>query len=96
MFRKERVAAFQGNRNRIEKNRILGLAKDTGIGIDVRGQTQAITILGNEIRETQEPSKRVGIRIGAMADQITLADNRIHGFSQEVLDLRKLSGSGGS
>lgn len=96
LFRKERVAEFQGNRNRIEKNRILGLTKDSGIGIDVRGQTQAITILGNEIRETQPPSKRVGIRIGAMADQITLADNRIHGFSQEVLDLRKLSGSGGS
>ena len=46
-------------------------------------------IYGNAIRETQAPEKRVGIRIGADADQITLADNRIQGFAQEVVDLRK-------
>lgn len=89
LFRKERAAAFQGNRNRIEKNRILGVAKDSGIGIDVQGQTQAIAILDNQIRETQAPLKRVGIRIGAETDRITLAGNRIEGFAQEVLDLRK-------
>src|SRR5207248_2757861 len=63
LFRKERTAAFQGNRNVIEKNQILGLTQEAGIGIDVRGGTQSIAILGNEIRETQPPSKRVGIRI---------------------------------
>jgi hypothetical protein len=91
LFRKERTAAFQGNRNRIEKNRILGLTKEGGIGIDVQGQTQSIHILGNEIRETQGPSKRVGIRIGPDTEQITLAGNRIEGFAEEVLDLRKTS-----
>jgi Right handed beta helix region len=91
LFRKERTAAFQGNRNRIEKNRILGLSQEGGIGIDVRGQTQSIHILGNEIRETQGPSKRVGIRIGAETEQITVADNRIEGFAEEVVDLRKKS-----
>ena len=89
LFRKERTAAFQGNRNLIEKNQILGVAGEGGIGIDVRGQTQSITILGNEIRETQGPSKRVGIRIGPETDRITLAGNRIEGFAEEVLDLRK-------
>jgi hypothetical protein len=89
LFRKERAAAFQGNRNRIENNRIVGVTKETGIGIDVRGQTQSIAIAGNEIRETQAPAKRVGIQIGAQTDRITLTDNRIHGFSQEVVDLRK-------
>jgi hypothetical protein len=91
LFRKERTAAFQGNRNRIEKNRIVGLTKEQGIGIDVQGQTQAITITGNEIRETQGPSKRIGIRIGPEAEQIALAGNRIEGFAEEVLDLRKKS-----
>jgi hypothetical protein len=91
LFRKERTAAFQGNRNRIEKNRILGLTQEGGIGIDVQGQTQSIHILGNEIRETQGPSKRVGIRIGPETEQITVADNRIEGFAEEVLDLRKKS-----
>jgi hypothetical protein len=91
LFRKERAAAFQGNRNRIEKNRILGVAQESGIGIDVRGQTQAISILENEIRETLGPSKRIGIRIGPEADQITLASNHIEGFAEDVLDLRKKS-----
>ena len=89
LFRKEPAAAFQGNRNRIEKNRILGVVKEQGIGIDVQGQTQAIAIVGNEIRETQAPSKRIGIRIGAETDQIALSGNRIEGFSEEVVDLRK-------
>jgi hypothetical protein len=91
LFRKERTAAFQGNRNRIEKNRIVGLTKEQGIGIDVQGQTQAIAITGNEIRETQGPSKRIGIRIGPEAEQIALAGNHIEGFAEEVLDLRKKS-----
>ena len=92
LFRKERTAAFQGNRNRIEKNRILGLNQEGGIGIDVQGQTQSIHILGNEIRETQGPSKRVGIRIGSETGQITLAGNRIEGFAEEVVDLRNRAG----
>jgi len=89
LFRKERSAAFQGHRNIIEKNQILGVTKETGIGIDVQGQTQSIKILANEIRETQAPSKRVGIRIGPDTEAITLAGNRIEGFSEQVLDLRK-------
>ena len=91
LFRKERAAAFQGNRNLIEKNRILGVTGEGGIGIDIQGQTQSIAIVGNEIRETQAPSKRVGIRIGPETDRITLAGNRIEGFAEEVLDLRKKS-----
>src|SRR6202795_4223767 len=50
LFRKERTAAFQGNRNRIEKNQILGLTRESGVGIDVQGQTQAIALLGKDIR----------------------------------------------
>lgn len=88
LFRKERAAAFQGHRNRIEKNRIVELSQESGIGIDIRGQTQSIAILENEISQSEAPLKRVGIRIGAEAEMITLAGNRIQGFAQEVVDLR--------
>jgi parallel beta helix pectate lyase-like protein len=88
LFRKERAAAFQGNRNRIENNRIQGVVKERGVGIDVQGQTQSITIAANQIRETQQPGQRIGIRIGSETKQIKLEGNRIEGFSQEVLDLR--------
>ena len=91
-FRKEPEPAFQGNRNLIEKNRIVGLAQDRGIGIDIQGQTKSVTIAKNEIRETQAPGERVGIRIGPEAEQITLEDNRIEGFAQTVVDLRKKGG----
>jgi hypothetical protein len=91
LFRKEREAEFQGHRNRIEKNRIHGVADEKGIGIDIQGETNSIRIEGNEIRETQAPGRRVGIRIGKDAGEITLADNRIEGFAETVLDLRKQS-----
>ena len=89
LFRKERTAAFQGNRNRIEKNRIDGVTGNDGVGIDVQGQTQSVAIIANEIRETKEPKQRVGIRIGEYAEGITLDANRIDGFSENVLDLRR-------
>ena len=60
LFRKERAAAFQGHRNRIEKNRIIGVVKDQGVGIDVQGQTRSITIIGNQLRETGERSTAHG------------------------------------
>jgi hypothetical protein len=88
LFRKERTAGFQGNRNRIEKNRITGVVQDRGVGIDVRGQTRSIEIAANEIRETAGPGQRIGIRIDAEAEDIRLNANRIDGFSQAVLDLR--------
>jgi hypothetical protein len=88
LFRNERTAAFQGNRNRIENNRIQELGRDDAVGIDVQGRTESISIVGNELRE-KEPKKRVGIRLGADTGEITLKSNRIDGFSEEVLDLRR-------
>jgi hypothetical protein len=88
LFRKERAAAFQGNRNRIENNRIAGIVRDEGFGIDVQGWTESIAIVGNDIRETQAPGRRVGVRIGAETKDINLSGNRIEGFSRAVLDLR--------
>ncbi len=88
LFRKEPGSSFQGNRNRIEKNRILGLARENGIGVDIQGATKSITLQENEIRQAEGKGERIGIRIGAEAEEITLADNKIEGFAKAVLDQR--------
>lgn len=89
LFRDEKTAEFQGNRNLIEKNRVTDVVKEDGVGIDVRGKTKNITIVGNDVRETSGSGKRIGIRLGAETEQIALAENHIEGFAEAVVDLRK-------
>lgn len=88
LFRKERGYAYNAHRNRIENNRITDIAKENGVGIDVQGFTEKIALQSNEIRQTQGAAQRVGVRLGADAGAVTLASNRIDGFSQAVQDLR--------
>ncbi len=92
LFRKERGLAYNAHRNRVENNRIVDVTKDFGVGIDIQGQTGQVQIRNNEIRHSTPPLKRVGVRIGADTGEITLAANRIEGFSEAVQDLRKKSG----
>ncbi|MGP0062771.1 MAG: NosD domain-containing protein [Isosphaeraceae bacterium] len=87
LFRDE-TFAFGPHRNRCEHNRIVDSGPDDGIGIDVRGQTESVTLAHNEIRETRSPMKRVGIRIGTKTRDIILADNQIAGYARNVADLR--------
>ena len=89
LFRKERGPAFQGHRNRIEGNRIADSGGDTGVAIDILGETESIRIERNEIVESRGPAQRIGVRIGELAKSIHLADNRIEGVSVAVADLRK-------
>lgn len=95
LFRKERGYPYQPHRNRVEGNRIINLARDTGIGIDIQGPTEGLVITGNTIRHTAEPGKRIGIRIGAEVKSVTLENNRIAGFSQEIADQRAPRQTGG-
>ncbi len=87
LFRKERGRAFAPHRNRLENNRIIDSGAEEGIGVDVQGETESVTITQNDIRETRGALKRMGVRIGAETSDIRLVDNRIVGFSQEVADL---------
>jgi hypothetical protein len=89
LFRPERGRAFAPHRNRLEKNRIVDSGPDDGIGIDVQGETEAITLAGNTLRETRKPQRRVGVRIGARTRDVKLIDNTTEGFAVEVSDLRK-------
>jgi Right handed beta helix region len=87
LFRDERQE-FAAHRNRIEQNQIVDSGPDDGIGIDVRGETASITLKGNEIRETRGCASRIGIRIGAKAEEITLKENEFIGYRNRILDQR--------
>ena len=89
LFRPERGKAFAGHRNRLDGNRVHDSGAETGIAIDVQGETESITLVNNQLRETRQPMRRVGVRLGAGTRDIRLTDNRIEGFAMAVEDLRK-------
>ncbi len=84
IFRPERGQGFAPHRNRLESNRIIDSGPADGIAVDVQGKTEAVTISGNEIRETRGSEKRVGIRLGSETRDIRLDDNRIEGFAEAI------------
>jgi hypothetical protein len=84
LFRPERGKDFAPHRNRLERNRIVDSGAANGIGVDVQGQTEQITISNNEIRETRQPMSRIGVRIGTETRDVKLADNRIEGFATAI------------
>jgi hypothetical protein len=84
LFRPERGKDFAPHRNRLERNRIVDSGAEKGIGVDVQGETEAITIARNDIRETRQPMDRIGVRIGPETRDVTLAENRIEGFAVAV------------
>lgn len=89
LFRPERGQGFSGDRNLIEHNRVVDTGGDDGVGIDVQGFTSAIQLTKNEVLETRQPAKRIGVRLGESVGKVALTDNRIEGFSQALTDLRK-------
>jgi hypothetical protein len=89
LFRPERGRAFAAHRNRLESNRIIDSGPKDGIAIDIQGETEAITLAGNQLRETRQPMARVGIRIGGQARDVRLVQNHIEGFATPIADLRK-------
>lgn len=89
LFRPERGKDFAAHRNRLLNNRVTDSGADNGIAIDVQGETEAVQFVGNDLRETRGPAKRVGMRLGPKTADITLKDNRVEGFAVAVEDLRK-------
>jgi len=66
LFRDEnRGRDFWANRNVLENNRIHDSGGESGVAIDIQGQTKDLKIVRNELRETRGPMQRVGIRIAA-------------------------------
>jgi hypothetical protein len=88
LFRPERGKNFAPHRNTLERNRIVDSGSESGVAVDVQGETQDVTIAGNEIRETRGPAQRIGIRLGSTTSEVHLADNRFSGLSRDLEDLR--------
>jgi len=84
LFRPERGHDFAPHHNRLEDNQIVNVGNEDGVGVDVRGETESVTITGNDVRETNGPAKRVGIRVGAETRDIRLNENDVEGFSVDV------------
>jgi hypothetical protein len=81
--------AFAPHRNRFERNRIVDSGGDKGVAIDINGETEAVVLVRNELRETRGPKSRIGILIGVDTRDIRCDDNRIEGFAIPISDLRK-------
>jgi len=84
LFRPERGKDFAPHRNVVEDNRILDSGKDDGIGVDVQGEVESITLRRNDIRESRAPARRIGVRVGPKTKDVRLIENRIAGFATEV------------
>src|SRR5437870_3497437 len=48
LFRPERGKAFAGHRNRLDGNRVHDSGAETGVAIDVQGETESITLVNNQ------------------------------------------------
>ena len=89
LFRNEGAEFRGGHRNRIESCAIRDTGADKpGIGIDIRGSTQDITIRGTKLQNTAGGKQNTGIRIGKEAQRIVLQDNAFDGCPTLVEDLR--------
>jgi nitrous oxidase accessory protein NosD len=80
--------AFAPHRNRIEGNRIADSGPEKGIAIHVNGETEAVVLRKNELRESRAPLSRIGILIAAETRDILCEDNLIEGFAVPISDLR--------
>ncbi len=89
LFRNEGAEFRAGHRNRIENCTIRDTGKDKpGIGIDIQGKTQDITISNTRVENTAGGNQKTGIRIGKEAQRIVLQSNTFEGCPTPVEDLR--------
>lgn len=76
LFRAEEEEFQCGNRNRIENCIIRDNGGNKpGIGIDIQGQTEDITITNTKFENTSGEKQKIGIRISADAERIILKNN---------------------
>jgi hypothetical protein len=59
------------------------------VAIDINGEADSVTVIGNELRETRKPLSRIGVLIGPQTRDIRCLDNHIEGFAMAISDLRK-------
>jgi len=89
LFRKEDSDFRGGHRNRIEDCTVRdnGTGKP-GIGIDIQGKTQDITIRNTRLENTANGNQKTGVRIGTGAQRILLQGETFNNCPVPVEDLR--------
>lgn len=88
-LRQEHGPTFSPSRNQIEANRVVDSGAENGVAVDIEGVTEAVLLKSNVLLETRQPAQRVGVRISKEAKKIQLAENKIDGFKERVVDLGK-------
>jgi parallel beta-helix repeat protein len=89
LFRSE-VNEFRcGHRNHIEDCVVRDNGtKQSGIGIDIQGRTQDLTVRNTRLENTAGKNQKVGIRISQEAERIILQDNSFENCPVDMQDLR--------
>jgi parallel beta-helix repeat protein len=89
LFRVDGGEFRAGNRNRIENCVIRDNgAKENGIGIDIQGKTQDITVVNTRFENAATQNQKTAVRIGEQAQRITLRDNTYENCPVHVEDRR--------
>jgi hypothetical protein len=89
LFRNEGSEFRGGHRNRIENCTIRDTGKEKpGIGIDIQGRTQDITITNTKLENTPDGKQNTGVRIGKEAQRVLLQNNAFDGCPVRIEDLR--------
>jgi len=89
LFRKEANEFRGGNRNLIEDCLIRDNGtEELGIGIDIQGKTQDITIRNTRLENAAGKSQKIGIRIGEEAEGIILQGNTFENCPVDIQDQR--------
>ena len=89
IFRTEAEEFRCGNRNRIENCLIRDNGTNRpGIGIDIQGTTEDITVRNTRIENTSGQKQKIGIRISADAERVVLQNNTFKNCRANIEDQR--------
>jgi parallel beta-helix repeat protein len=89
LFRNEANEFRCGDRNQIENCIIRDNGTEkTGIGIDIQGRTQDITVRNTRLENTTSENEKIGIRIGQEAGRVILQGNTFENCLVDINDLR--------
>jgi hexosaminidase len=95
LFRKEANEFRSGSRNRIENCIIRDNGTEKpGIGIDIQGKTQDITVRNTRLENTEGKNQKIGIRISEEAERTILQDNTFKNCPVHIENLRSKTALG--
>ena len=89
LFRNEKNEFRGGHRNLIDNCIISDNGtKKAGIGLDIQGKTQDITIRNTKFENSSGKNQKTAIRIGQMAERIIMQQNTFKNSPVHIDDLR--------